>query len=304
MRSSHISPLASPHHLLNPIEAPMSSRFTTIATGLILLIIGGLFMLGGDNPAKEKVDSASIDQSPTTSKHGSQRSRRMLTERRGHGPTIAELIERFGEKRVEQAQVALPHFFSSNKGSFHTVDSIFSDQHIAFLMSEKLMMNSFGVSINEDQKLEIVEICHKFALRELAIFEQSLRNVEENPERLLEVILTSDARSRDEISEEQYQSYQHKQADFFGNLMHPTNSPRSLRLWEGKAIGDLQLRDEVMAIFTPEQLQIYDQKVEAHLASNHQDQRYNIALVDPIGLKTLLNTLALPSSLRRMIIRR
>jgi hypothetical protein len=152
-------------------------------------------------------------------------------------------------------------------------------------MSHKLITEAFGVTLKTEQEEEATEVCHEYALRELVDFKIALLELERNPEPLLELMLASGARYRDAITEEAPATRQHGYAKSIGNLLDPPDDRSSKRLWERNATGDATLRKEMEDIFTPDQLQLYQERIEEHDASQNRLEPHGLVSMRGVSLK-------------------
>jgi len=201
------------------------------------------------------------------------------------GPTLATLTEQYGVERVEHAQRVVQHYLTYNEGAEHSVASIFGTPGIDRIMTQKLMTEAFGVGLNPDQEAKALSVAHAYALRELEDFKAARMELEKKPERLLALMLASDARFRGEITEDDYLALRRRYASAFGNLLDPLDHRSSKRLWEWDAVGDASLRGEVEKIFTADQLAVYQERVGDYDTSLEARELHGLAAMRVMSLE-------------------
>lgn len=248
---------------MNPRVTLISAMLVALI-GVAALIMNGKGMGGISDRAETSVAARRGDPHQIESGLRRDASRIGSARRSIHGPTIATLTEDYGEERVGWARRIVTHYLAYNKDSEYSVDSIFSSPGIDKIMTRKLMSEAFGVQLNADQEEEAIAMVYRYASRQLLDFKLSRLELERNPERLLALILASDARFREEIAAGDYAALQQRYARVFGNLLNPLDHRSSKRLWELNPTEDATLRIEVEAMLTADQRAVYQKRIEAY----------------------------------------
>ncbi|MEM1085910.1 MAG: hypothetical protein AAGI48_17510 [Verrucomicrobiota bacterium] len=237
----------------------MNRNVTLIAAIVVLLV--GVAAFAFLRPASEDSGNTTGDAgaagSDSTEEAGGLKPTRSTPEReeRDTGEEeIARLTEEYGESRTNLSR--------------HIVGNVTSMLDDVLEMGEMMaegrgfggrggnwairgMLRGTEIDLDDEQEEQINELYRDYQKRELERAKADVERLKENPSAMMGFVLASDARSREEISEEEYEALQLTTSEEFQNILNPLdrNNFRG-----GRPMEDEDFVQGFESVLTPDQL--------------------------------------------------
>ncbi len=207
----------------------MKQKTTLIVAGAFLLLGAGAialmnFQSSAPKGAEIKDGVSTKSGSATLSGDLSSTENPRTTPRVERKFRDSDLVEKYGESRTNLSR--------------HVVDNVVSLLDDAVGMGEMMtsgkgnpfgggdwairgMLRNTNVELNEEQKTKAAALFADYQKRELQRSKDALVNLKSNPSSLMSLLLASDARSRDQISEADYAALQTSSANDLKGIINP-----------------------------------------------------------------------------------
>jgi hypothetical protein len=112
------------------------------------------------------------------------------------------------------------------------------------------ILRDTDVELDEEQKESVAELYREFQKRELEKTRSAVEALKDKPNTLMSLMLASDARSRDEISEDEYKALQKASAAELDGILNPLDRNN---FKGGQPMEDPEFKSGFEAILTEEQ---------------------------------------------------
>ena len=142
-----------------------------------------------------------------------------------------------------------------------------------------------GVELQEGQKEAVADLYREFQKRELAKTRTAVETLKEKPVTLMGLMLASDARSRDEISEDEYKALQESSAGELKDILNPLdrNNFRG-----GQPMEDAEFRGGFEALLDDDQSSSFTTAMSEREASDEDKKELtNITEIPVMDLESL-----------------
>lgn len=206
------------------------NRKTTLVLA-ILVLIGATsliaFQLGksssapassGDVATTGDHATTTATESPATVEPAAPKTRREQRD--------PELIDRYGEARTNLSRHVTSNVVSLLEDAIAMGDMMLNSENGNRFgrNNEWVLRNSLreaGIELDDEQQTRANELFTEFQKRELERSREAVKTLKEEPTTLMSLILASDARAREEISEEEYAALQQQTASELDGVINP-----------------------------------------------------------------------------------
>jgi hypothetical protein len=271
----------------------MNRNATIIAAILVLLLGVGAFAFLNRNsfnksdegsPESAMRTESSSDKSPS---NGLKPTRPALRETKEDKAT--ELVEQYGESRTNLSRQIVSNVTSMLDDVLEMGDLMTSGQGGQFGnrgdWAVRAALRGTGVELDGDQKEAVAELYKEFQKRELGKTRAAVQNLKDEPVSLMSLMLASDARSRDEIDEEQYKAVQDTSAGALKDILNPLdrNNFRG-----GRPMEDAEFRSGFEALLNDDQSSTFTTSMAEQEDSDKDDRKLtNITEIPVMDLESL-----------------
>ena len=207
----------------------MKGNTTLIAAIAVLLAGVAAFAFLRTGNQEDAVEIASNSDTPIEGESsGSSNSDLKPTrsvKREAKEDEAAGLIEQYGESRTNLSRQIVGNVTSLLDDVLEMGDMITSGKGGQFGnrgdWALRGVLRDTGVELNDEQKEAAAELYTEFQKRELEKTRNAVEGLKEKPVTLMSLMLASDARSRDEISEEEYKALQESSGAELEGILNP-----------------------------------------------------------------------------------
>lgn len=274
------------------------NRKTTLVLA-ILVLIGATsliaFQLGksssapassGDVATTGDHSTTTATESPATVEPAAPKTRREQRD--------PELIDRYGEARTNLSRHVTSNVVSLLEDAIAMGDMMLNSENGNRFgrNNEWVLRNSLreaGIELDDEQQARANGLFTEFQKRELERSREAVKTLKEEPTTLMSLILASDARAREEISEEEYSALQQQTASELDGVINPLDRnnfrPRD-------PMDDEVFRTEFSAILDGDQTESFNaslaQREEA--AGNPTTDISNIPVMELESLDTAIGS--------------
>lgn len=204
----------------------------------------------------------------------------------------AELTDRYGSSKTKLSRTVSTNVIS-------LLDDVIE---MGETMSNGAMRNNFGggrwatraalrgmeIELTEEQQDKLAELYGAFQKRELEKAKDAVNSLKKDPSALMELFLAGDARKREEITQEEFESVVASSADDLTNIVNPLdrNNFRG-----GRPMEDETFQNDFIAILDEDQAATVKGTIaerEAEKAANPEEEnKGNITNIPTMELETL-----------------
>lgn len=243
------------------------NRKTTLVLAMLVLVTATsviAFKLGrssatpvqATDQGTERVrPTGSETESLTQAQPSPPKSRRELRDR--------ELVDRYGESRTNLSRHVATNVVSLLEDAIAMGDMMLDGENgNRFGRNDWVLRNAIeqaGIELDEEQQARANELFSEFQRRELDRSRDSLEALKKDPGTLMGLILASDARAREEISDEEYASLQQSTAGELEGVINPLDRnnfrPRD-------PMDDETFRTEFSALLDDEQTESFNDTLD------------------------------------------
>ncbi|MGB6220157.1 hypothetical protein [Haloferula sp.] len=267
-------------------------RNTTLIAAIVVLLVGiaaFAFLRPGDTAAEPLADSEAKPESRSTSGGSSDlRPTRSIT-REPRQDESADLVEKYGESRTNLSRQVANNVTSMLDDVLEMGDLMTSGQGGQFGNRSdwaiRGALRGTGVELTEEQKTTVADLYTEFQKRELEKTRSAVEALKEEPSVLMSLMLASDARSRDEISEDQYKAIQATSATELEGILNPLdrNNFRG-----GQPMEDPAFRSGFESLLDPDQSEAFNTAMSEREASGEEKRELtNITEMPVMDLESL-----------------
>lgn len=209
----------------------MNRKITLIAailifTGAACVIAFRLGKQSSSPPATETAEagqtSQTADETRTTSGFAPTESNAGRRQREVRDP---DLVDQYGETRTNLSRHVVSDVVSLLDDAVAMGDMMLNGESAGrFGRNDWALRNairSTGVELNDEQQSRARELFAEFQQRELDRSKEALEKLKKHPTPLMGLLLASDARSRDEITEAEYATQQQAIAEELDGVINP-----------------------------------------------------------------------------------
>ncbi|MEP4078800.1 hypothetical protein [Haloferula sp.] len=269
----------------------MNRNATLIAAILVLLLGVGAFAFIRQNAAKEPdgQNSAANSEASTGASGSSDLKPTKSVTRKAKEDEAAALAEQYGSSRTNLSRQVVDNVTSLLDDVLEMGDMITSGQGGQFgNRGDRAIRNALrntGVELEDDQEEAVAELYREFQKRELEKTRVAVETLKEKPATLMGLMLASDARSREEISEDEYASLQESSSGELEDILNPLdrNNFRG-----GQPLEDAEFRSGFEALLNDDQASSFDTAMSEKKASGKEEnQQTSIAEMPVMDLESL-----------------
>ncbi|MFC7336635.1 hypothetical protein ACFQY0_05565 [Haloferula chungangensis] len=270
----------------------MNRNTTLIATASVL--IAGVAAFAFLRPGSTD-ESSSVSQDPTPRPSAStgdsvsadlKPTRKLVRESKED--EAAALIEQYGDSRTALSRQVVDNVTSLLDDVLEMGDMMTSGQGGQFGGGDQALrgvLRGTGVELDETQKEAASELFREYQKRELEKTRNAVESLKEQPVTLMSLMLASDARSRDEISEEEYKALQEQSSGELEGILNPLdrNNFRG-----GQPMEDPAFRSGFEALLNEDQSSKFDTAMSEREASeDNSRQQTSITEMPVMDLESL-----------------
>lgn len=136
----------------------------------------------------------------------------------------AELVEQYGDARTKLARNVSENVVGLLDDVVSMGETMLKGAHPDWNRSQwqvRRLLRGTEIELNEDQQQQVESLLADFRERELQNTKDSVDSLRNDPVPLMRMLLAGDARSRDELSEDDYAALQQANADALGDIINP-----------------------------------------------------------------------------------
>lgn len=289
-----LSHLVTPKALrtYDPVETPviMNRKSTIIAAVLLIGAVAVAIILkqnsGNDQAPQDPALSNNHQASGNNSAFAPDQSAK-ASNRKERETADAELVAQYGESRTNLSRhvaenVALLLDDAIEMGEMMSKGGGFGRGDWAL----RRVTGNSGIELNDDQQAQLKEIYGDYQKRELDKSRAAVEALKKNPSTLMGLLLASDARSRDELSEDDYSALQKASADELKDVINPLDR-KNFR--GGEPLDDPDFLSGFESILDPDQAETFDAKraEEAASAEETEEPGRDITNIPVMDLESL-----------------
>lgn len=200
----------------------------------------------------------------------------------------AALIEQYGDSRTALSRQVVNNVTSLLDDVLEMGDMMTNGQGGQFGGGDWALRGAIrgsGVELDETQREAAAELFREFQKRQLEKTRNAVEDLKEQPVTLMSLMLASDARSRDEISEDEYKALQEASSAELKDILNPLdrNNFRG-----GQPMDDPEFRSGFEALLNDEQATKFDTSMSEREASgNETRQQTSITEMPVMDLESL-----------------
>lgn len=204
------------------------NRNTTLIAAIVVLLAGvaafAFLRPGSAEPEQQSGSEAKPESRSTGAGSSDLKPTRSLT-REPKEDESAALVEQYGESRTNLSRQIVNNVTSMIDDVLEMGDLMTSGKGGQFGNRSdwaiRGALRDTGVELNEEQKASVADLYTEFQKRELEKTRSAVDSLKEEPTVLMSLMLASDARSKDEMSEDQFKAIQESSAEGLEGILNP-----------------------------------------------------------------------------------
>lgn len=270
-------------------------RTVVLSAAFLALLVGAVafaLRLGGSK-GDENVEAGSSGaipprQTDTTSESGGFAATvPKASSRADREDPAVDLVARYGESRTRLARDVSQNVVGLLDDVIEMGEMMVEGRGVDFGRGQgelRRVLRGTGVELNEDQEQRADELMTGFQRRELERTRASVAGLRSDPTALMGMLLASDARSREELSEDEYAALQAANAHELGDIINPLDHSN----FRGRPpLEDEQFRRGFEALLEPEQASVFAESMaEKETGSEESSSRTDITQLPVMDLET------------------